>query len=185
MPPPLGEDYAKWLSTGSSMKIALVRNGNAAANTLGGTQHGDVFSGAGGNDILIGYQGRDVYSFNLGDGADTIVDHSPEGNVIKLRDVPEASVRVTEVPGFAGETDRLIAYGDSDAIRIVGWSRLSPETRSAWEIEHFFRPPPDPDANRRPHPLLLLLSDPKSLLLILALLAVSFLPLFRYLRRRS
>lgn len=167
------------------MKIALVRNGNAAANTLGGTQHGDVFSGAGGNDILIGYQGRDVYTFNLSDGADTIVDHSPEGNIIKFRDVPEASVRVTEVPGFAGETDRLIAYGNSDAIRIVGWSRLSPETRSAWEIEHFFRPPPDPDANRRPHPLLLLLSDPKSLLLILALLAVSFLPLFRYLRRRS
>ncbi len=183
-PPPMTQAYDGSLETGTFPDLALIRNGNTADNTLGGSRFNDGFNGAEGDDRLVGYQGVDTYSFEPGDGADTIIDHSPEGNKIKFREVPEASVVISEVPGFNGETDRLITYADGDAIRIVGWSRLSEETQAAWTIEYFFRPKPDRDAGR-PNSIVMLLSDPLSLLIILFALAMSIVPLVRIWRRRS
>lgn len=184
LPPPVDTDYTHLLTTGTSLKIALVRNGNSADNVLGGTHLGDTFNGVKGDDMFQGYQGVDAYYFTLGDGADTIIDHSASGNRIKFRDVPEETVNISEVPGFDGETDRLITYGTSDAIRIVGWSRLSDATKANWTIEYFFSPEPAPFP-KRPNSILLLLSDPLSLLLILACLAVGGLPLVKLLMKRS
>ncbi len=125
------KDYSALASTGQSSQIGLVRNGNSADNRLGGTHLKDVFFGAEGNDVLAGYAAFDTYIFEPGDGADIIVDLSPYGNGITFREAPETAVRSVELPGFDGETDRVLSYGENDAIRIVGWSRLSEETKSA------------------------------------------------------
>lgn len=184
LPPAMTADYSGSTDTGPDLGLPLVRNGNSADNRLGGTNLADGFNGAEGNDVLVGYDAVDSYSFEPGDGADVIVDLSPEGNKIRFREVPESSVRISEVPGFNGETDRLISYGDSDAIRIVGWSRLSDETKSAWTIEYFFRPAPDP-VPERAGTIVTLLTNPTSLILIILMLAVGIIPLVReFLKRR-
>ena len=93
-------DYSGLAITESNSDFPLVRNGNSADNTLGGTNLADAFNGAEGNDVLAGYGAIDTYTFDAGDGADVIVDLSPEGNNIKFREVPESAVRISEVPGF-------------------------------------------------------------------------------------
>lgn len=183
MPPVMESDYSSWEGDGRTSNIGFVRNGNSADNKLGGTNKKDAFFAGKGNDVLGGYGDFDTYMFELGDGADVIVDLSPSGNLIRFRDVPENTIRISEIPGFAGETDRLIEYGETDAIRVVGWSRLSDETKSAWKIEFLFLPKPEPVPERR-SPLLMLLSDPKSLLLIVLLLGVGLTPLVRILLKK-
>ncbi len=154
IPPALTEDYSSAVTgPGYEGGIALVRNGNDADNRLGGTPLGDVFNAAGGADRLFGYGGFDTYIFEAGDGADIIFDHSVEGNRIKfLSSVDPASVREEIVPGYDGELDRLIRYGERDAIRIVGWSRLSQETQAAWTVEFAPPPPTRSTSTDRPHP---------------------------------
>ncbi|MEM7670751.1 MAG: hypothetical protein AAF317_16735, partial [Pseudomonadota bacterium] len=124
----------------------LYRNGNSSANELGGTTCDDFISGREGNDLLVGYAGRDVYIFGSGDGADVIIDTSLEGNIIRFRDgVDFASVTYEEVPGDNGATDYLITYGASDTILIKGWSELAQSTRDAWAFE--LTPPVPPRAD--------------------------------------
>lgn len=48
--------------------------GTGAADTLTGTNYNDVVQGKAGNDTLKGGTGSDTYIFDIGDGADTIVD---------------------------------------------------------------------------------------------------------------
>lgn len=47
-------------------------------DTVAGTEANDILSGGTGNDVLIGMGGNDSYIYNLGDGADQIVDY-PNG----------------------------------------------------------------------------------------------------------
>lgn len=185
-PPALTEDYSRMVASGPKMNIGLVRNGNSADNTLGGTNLEDSFRGAEGNDVLIGYDAVDTYSFEAGDGADIVVDHSVDGNRIKFIDVTEDAVQQFERPGFAGETDLLIAYGATDVIRIVGWSELSEKTKSGWTFNHVFRPKQEP-IKATPSSLMLILSDPVSALKLFLLLFLSFFPLARILwvRKRN
>ena len=183
LPPAMTEDYSGLEKTSWDLETPLVRNGNSADNTLGGTNHSDVFNGAEGSDVLAGYGAIDTYRFEPGDGKDIIVDLSPEGNNIRFLEVQESDVRISEVPGYNGETDRLIGYGASDAIRIVGWSRLSEQTKSAWTIEYFFRPKPDP-APERKGTVTTLLTNPISLLLIILLLLTGIIPIVREFRKR-
>ncbi|WP_171126659.1 MULTISPECIES: hypothetical protein [unclassified Ruegeria] len=179
-PPALSSDYSHMIATGPTTKIGLVRNGNYADNTLGGTRLVDSFRGAGGNDVLIGYDSVDTYTFELGDGADIVVDHSVNGNRIKFIDVPEGAVRRFETLGRNGETDLLITYGDNDAIRVVGWSELSENTKSGWAFDHVFRPKQEP-VKGTPSSLVLILTDPMSALKLFLLLFLSFFPLARVL----
>lgn len=146
LPPAAIEPYDALLDgNGRDPGLALVRNGNTADNELGGTIHGDSFNGAGGNDVLVGYESRDTYIFKPGDGLDTIFDLSPEGSVIRFRGGVDPDLVTEElVPGWNGETDRVIRYGEADAIRIIGWSRLSDAEKAAWTVEII--PPPAPRA---------------------------------------
>lgn len=180
LPPALAEDYSGLVDNGPKLNMGLVRNGNTADNYLGGTNLRDAFWGAKGNDFMVGYDSYDTYTFELGDGADTIVDHSATGNRIRFRDVPEDLVEKTEVPGFNEETDLLLTYGETDAIRVVGWSKLSDETKSAWTIEHVFVPKAEP-VPERPRPIAILLTDPRAVGMILLLLFFSCFPLARLL----
>ncbi len=158
-PPAATKDYSRLVdNSGPDIGMALTRNGNISDNRLGGTPLGDVFRGAKGADTLTGYDGNDRYVFDAGDGGDTIYDHSVEGNRIVFRaSVDPASVIDAEVPGYNGEIDRLIRYGEGDAIRIVGWSRLSSETKAGWSIEH--SPPPKVRVDSTPHPEMPSLTD--------------------------
>lgn len=183
LPPAMTEDYSAMVGDTISSDIGLVRNGNTANNRLGGTNLRDAFFGAGGNDVLVGYDDFDTYTFQPGDGLDVIVDQSPSGNKIKFREVPENAVAISEVSGFDGEMDRLITYGGNSAIRIVGWSRLSDETKSAWTFEYFFLPRPEPTPIR-PSPTGSLLSNPTSILLVILLLGVGIFPLAHALFKR-
>lgn len=128
--------HAAYASAAVNGEFGLFRNGNAADNKLGGTEKADYFSGKEGDDLLVGYEGRDVYVFGVGDGADTIIDASPEGNIVRFRDgVDLDAVTYEEVPGEDGQTDYLITYGDGDTILIKGWSELSQATKDAWTFE--------------------------------------------------
>lgn len=176
-------DYASWEGDGRKSNMGFVRNGNSADNTLGGTNQKDTFFAGKGNDVLGGFGEFDTYIFALGDGADVIVDLSPSGNLIRFLDVPENTISISEIPGFDGETDRLIKYGKTDAIRVVGWSRLSDETKSAWKIEFVFLPKAEP-APEMKSPIWMLLSDPKSLLLILLTLGLGLYPFARILLKK-
>ena len=182
-PPALTENYNRLITgEGPRVGMALVRNGNEAANTLGGTELGDLFRGAGGDDVLIGGRGRDVYLFHAGDGADTIIDHGEEGNTLRFHwSVDPGTVGYSEVPGYEDETDRLVTYGDGeDAIRIVGWSRLGDEVRAAWTTEFVAAPP------RRETPNDIVLWRLSAFLPFLTLAAATFLAVwgFRRLPRR-
>ena len=49
-------------------------SGTADADTLYGTRFADLIHGGAGNDTLIGGTGSDSYLYNIGDGADTLID---------------------------------------------------------------------------------------------------------------
>ncbi len=51
-------------------------NGTNQSETLNGTAGNDTINGKGGADILNGSSGNDTYIWNIGDGNDTIFDHS-------------------------------------------------------------------------------------------------------------
>ncbi|BCK87235.1 hypothetical protein MIZ01_1007 [Sideroxyarcus emersonii] len=52
--------------------------GMGGNDTVTGTEGNDILSGGTGNDVLIGMAGSDTYIFNIGDGADQIIDY-PSG----------------------------------------------------------------------------------------------------------
>ncbi|KIC41891.1 hypothetical protein RA27_00255 [Ruegeria sp. ANG-R] len=120
----------------SGSDSGFVRQGSDQSETLGGRAGADTLIGHAGDDTLVGAGGRDVYVFDVGDGADTIIDTSSEGGVIRFRsDVDFASITYEEVPGDAGQTDYLITYGTGDSIRIKDWSKLDTATQAAWTFE--------------------------------------------------
>lgn len=137
-PPALDAEYSDWITLGPDPTgFGLTRTGNDADNVLSGSIHADAFDGGAGSDRMGGYGGRDIYAFEPGDGADYVFDHSPEGSEIRFQKIAQDTIEISEVPGFNGETDRIMAYGNGDAIRIVGWSRLSEAEQQAWSITYF------------------------------------------------
>ena len=60
---------------------SLVTEGSTGDDNLQGTEGNDVFNGTGGIDILNGYEGDDTYSFNFGNGQNTVIDAAGTDNI--------------------------------------------------------------------------------------------------------
>ncbi|HLO62595.1 MAG TPA: putative Ig domain-containing protein, partial [Azonexus sp.] len=88
-------------------------NGGAGDDTLIGNGGDDILAGGAGNDVLDGGSGRDTYVFNLGDGADTILDNSWEANVLALGTGITAGMIVPRLNGTTGDVRLDFGGGDS------------------------------------------------------------------------
>jgi Ca2+-binding RTX toxin-like protein len=62
--------------------------GNGLNNVISGNEGNNILDGGSGVDTMLGGTGRDTYSFNLGDGQDTIIDSAENGvgNIIAFGD---------------------------------------------------------------------------------------------------
>jgi alpha-tubulin suppressor-like RCC1 family protein/Ca2+-binding RTX toxin-like protein len=88
--------------------------GNAGNDTLQGGEGNDALTGGPGNDILKGEVGKDTYTYNLGDGNDTLSDNN---GIFEANDaladysdlyfgvgITPPMIRSTYLPGVAGNT---------------------------------------------------------------------------------
>jgi VCBS repeat-containing protein len=104
-------------------------NGTTGADVLTGSDsnYTDYLTGGAGNDVLNGGTGNDTYVFNLGDGADMIVDHAGEHNVLALGTGITTDSILPRLDGVTGEV--RLDFGGGDSISVgkydAGQSALS------------------------------------------------------------
>ena len=99
--------------------------GDASATTLTGTLGGDDIASGAGDDIMQDGAGSDIYRFNLGDGADTVIDAGTNrdidrvvfgvgitaANLRLVRSAADSDLLTIEI---IGTTDKVsIRYGES------------------------------------------------------------------------
>ena len=125
----------------SSAALALPRSytGTAGSDALAGTTAGDTFNGDAGGDLLIGDAGddvlaggtgadgllggagSDVYHFNIGDGADVILEEDGADTIRLGSGITSSMVSVS---GDGDDVILTVGGAESgDSIRIAGWMR--------------------------------------------------------------
>ena len=105
--------------TGSAYADKLY--GNAQDNVLNGGLGNDILDGRGGNDVLIGGAGNDTYLFDLGYGADRIVENDlTVGNTDTV--LFGAGVKVQQL-WFSRAGDDLVVSlpGTADRLTVTNW----------------------------------------------------------------
>jgi len=103
-----------------------VADGN---DTLGGTANDEQLYGLTGNDLLLASGGNDIYSFNIGDGNDTLdlTAGSPAGQV-QLQfgtGISEIGLIVENIGN-----DLLIRTSEADSLLLKSWSTYSSQVSS-------------------------------------------------------
>lgn len=102
-------DYATLVSDG------FVVEGDDQANELTGTNLADRLDGGHGSDLLRGGDGDDSYTFQKGDGIDTIIDSgSTDFNFIRFG----TGVRPQDIRHEWDGATLILHYGEEDAVRI-------------------------------------------------------------------
>jgi Ca2+-binding RTX toxin-like protein len=94
-----------------------ILNGGVDADVLDGGIGNDTLNGGTGNDTLTGGAGNDTYQFNLGDGADTLIDNVGENNVIAFG----AGINASDLKFQQQGTDMLVSYSSTGSILIKGF----------------------------------------------------------------
>ncbi|OYY65258.1 MAG: hypothetical protein B7Y51_03145 [Burkholderiales bacterium 28-67-8] len=92
----------------------------AAVDTFGLGRGGNTFTGGRGNDTLIGSGLGDVYRFDLGDGADTLIDDSmgPEANLLTFG----TGVYAADVTPVRSGLDVVFQHANgTDRITVKNW----------------------------------------------------------------
>ncbi len=103
---------------------ALLREGDAAANTLAGGSANDILRGGAGNDVLTGGAGADTFIFAAGDGADRITDFASGIDRIMFKGIDATSLKAT-LGTFGGVAGLSIAYGtQGDTLFLSGITAL-------------------------------------------------------------
>jgi len=93
-----------------------VMNGNSGDDLILGGSGDDTLQGGMGNDTLYGGEGNDIYRFNLGDGADTIIESNGDTGTDTLEfgsGILAGDLTITQ------DDDRLV-FSHSN-----GWDRIS------------------------------------------------------------
>jgi Ca2+-binding RTX toxin-like protein len=117
------------LSTAQLLTRGFDLTGTAFDDTLLGTNTTDRFNGMGGNDYMEGGAGNDTYTFNPGDGQDTILDaDTTAGNIdtlifgegVEKNDITFTRSGMDLVLTINGTTDKLTLknWGEGDAYHI-------------------------------------------------------------------
>lgn len=107
-----------WLSANFLNHLTL--RGTNVADTLFGSSSGETIVGNSGNDSLTGGGGSDIYLYNRGDGADTIIENSADQfngvDRLKLADISSNEVELVKT----GTNDLLVKIaGTSQTILLV------------------------------------------------------------------
>ena len=104
--------------TGSAYADKLY--GNAQDNVLNGGLGNDILDGRGGNDVLIGGAGNDTHLFDLGYGADRIVENDlTVGNTDTV--LFGAGVKVQQRVSRAGDDLVVSLPGTADRLTVTNW----------------------------------------------------------------
>ncbi|TPN90017.1 calcium-binding protein, partial [Mesorhizobium sp. B1-1-5] len=100
--------------------VALAESGTAGNDYVYGTSGNDQLSGDAGDDYLEGDSGNDTYSFNPGDGHDTIYDNGGTSDVDKLvfgAGINPADVTVTQTNSGHDLLLSIAGTGDTVTLR--------------------------------------------------------------------
>lgn len=112
--------------------------GLAGDDTIKGGAGNDILTGGQGDDYLEGGAGNDIYRYSAGDGNDVIYNlDATEGRVdaIELQDIDPADVTLLRYttttiaetyPGYPGESDLILHFGDGAEIRIRSYFYYGP-----------------------------------------------------------
>jgi Ca2+-binding RTX toxin-like protein len=95
-------------------------SGGAGKDTLFGHAGNDILSGGLGNDLLDGGAGDDTYVFNIGDGADTIVNNDAAGiDTVAFG----AGISFADLHDFVGINNNLVfrVGNNGDKLTITNW----------------------------------------------------------------
>ncbi|TNC95241.1 MAG: hypothetical protein FD121_1427 [Gallionellaceae bacterium] len=99
--------------------------GGAGDDVLNGGAGDDVLEGGAGNDTLIGGSGNDTYHFNLGDGADVIVDGT-EGGISSNTLVLGAGITASMITPIIDANGMVtLDFGNTDSVQINQLGNLS------------------------------------------------------------
>jgi len=102
---------------GAGNQLDNVITGNAGNNTLSGDAGNDMLTGGIGSDILLGGAGNDGYVFNLGDGADTIIDMQGADTIYIGGNLTEANLEGVR----DGDNMIINVLGTNDSITLSNW----------------------------------------------------------------
>jgi Ca2+-binding RTX toxin-like protein len=89
-----------------------------------GNSGDNILVGGKGNDTLQGGTGNDTYTFNVGDGIDSIFDHDMNGSTNGGTDTMKFGTGITEssVAFYMNGNDLVISYGGTDTVTITNQS---------------------------------------------------------------
>ena len=120
-------------------------SGGTGSDVLNGNSGNDQLNGGAGNDTLNGGTGNDIYTWNLGDGDDVIVDDwtspSPFGvnRLVFGPSIQPGDVTTETVPGNSGNIKFVIRQNGvaSGSVVINQWTNSSSSVRHAttWRLE--------------------------------------------------
>ena len=109
------------VSQGTGNSLANLMTGSDSANTLSGMDGDDTLNGGLGADTLIGGNGSDTYRFQVGGGADQIVENDATSGSVDWVEfgagVNSADVTVYRI----GDDLRVAINGSSDTLTINDW----------------------------------------------------------------
>ncbi len=102
--------------TGNALDNAIT--GNDGDNLLSGIEGADTLTGSAGADTLDGGAGSDTYVYVIGDGADTVLDSGPAGDIdtLALTGIDAGGVRVFRRAGSA--SDLVLAFADGGSVTV-------------------------------------------------------------------
>ncbi|ADL55462.1 calcium-binding protein [Gallionella capsiferriformans] len=115
-------------SSGSGQALADINGtGNALDNIITGNSGNNLLNGGRGADTLNGGAGNDTYLFNLGDGADTIIDSamSAAGAGINTLVLGAGITAAMSTPLVGPNGEVTLDFGRGDSIRINQVGNLS------------------------------------------------------------
>ncbi|BAQ16726.1 FG-GAP-like repeat-containing protein [Methyloceanibacter caenitepidi] len=95
--------------------------GTSADDTIGGSAANETFDGGIGNDTLTGGQGADTFHFDAGFGQDTIVDFTPDEDLIEFASglfVDQAAVLAATADDGLGNT--VVALDANNTVTLEG-----------------------------------------------------------------
>jgi Ca2+-binding RTX toxin-like protein len=98
---------------------ALSCTGNEAANSLYAGSGGSTLDGAGGNDLLIGGTGQDIFWITRGGGSDTVADLTA-ADVVRLDGYGFSDFASLQATMSQLGSDVLVALGGGETLTITG-----------------------------------------------------------------
>jgi Ca2+-binding RTX toxin-like protein len=103
---------------GAGNELGNAISGNDGDNLLSGLDGADTLTGGAGSDILDGGAGGDAYVYVVGDGADTVLDSGPAGDIdrLALTGIDAGQVRVYR--RAASPNDLVLAFADGGSVTV-------------------------------------------------------------------